>query len=78
MPLVVDKITQRKFMESQQSLIPMATRATETDLINLIDYISELGISTKLRQIDIREALVKAYHSPQEATKGMCKDKQEK
>ena len=41
----------------------MAERATKTDLIDLTDYIKDLGITKKSAQIVIREALVKAYKS---------------
>ena len=48
------------------------TRATERDLIDLSDYIKDLGITKKSLEIDIREALVKAYQTQQEAPTGRC------
>ena len=68
---ISDKDLQTKFIEKKETIIAMATRATERDLIDLSDYINDLGITKKSLEIDIREALVKVYKSAQELTKGM-------
>ena len=60
----------KTIVDKKETIIPMARRATERDLIKLEEYMKKLGISDTVLLMDIQEALLKAYQV-QETPKGM-------